>query len=103
MPIERKHIMAKTIVELKQNRDLLLKEAEGILDDIDSGDRNMSADEKARYDAAVTGVSELNESITLRMKLETVAAPTFAQASPAEPKQDGSIRGCPPQSRPCII
>lgn len=79
--------MAKTIVELKQNRDLLLKEAEGILDDIDSGDRNMNADEKARYDAAVAGVAELNESITLRMKLETVAAPTFSGGAPAVREQ----------------
>jgi HK97 family phage major capsid protein len=70
----------KTVTELKQERATLVAQAEEILDAADTGDRVMSTDEIAKYDAAVTRVTEMNSDIERRMKLETATAPKFDQA-----------------------
>ncbi|MFA7278920.1 MAG: phage major capsid protein [Sterolibacterium sp.] len=77
----------KTIVELKQDRMTLLAAAEEILDAADTGDRSLTADEQAKYDAAVAGVVELNSSIESRMKLEAAAKPTFGDPKPVMREQ----------------
>lgn len=73
----------KTVAALKQDYAALLAEAEGILDAADEGDRAMNADEKAKYDAAITRLTEMKADIEQRMKLEAVATPNFAAATPA--------------------
>jgi len=72
----------KTVTELKQDRQALLAEAEGILDAADASDRAMTAEEQSKYDAAVLRVTEMNTDIERRMKLEAAAAPTFGDPKP---------------------
>ena len=70
----------KTVTELKQDRAALIAEAEALLDAADGGDRAMSQEEQAKYDAAVARVEAMNGDIERRMKLEAAAAPTFGDA-----------------------
>lgn len=81
----------KTVTQLKQERAALLAEAETILDAADQGDRAMTADEQAKYDAAVARVAEMNIDIERRMKLETVSAPSFSEQRPT-PRDQPSNR-----------
>ena len=69
----------KTITELKQERSVLLGQVEALLDAADEGDRSLTAEEQAQYDAGVTRLAEMNSDIERRLKLETVARPTFAE------------------------
>ncbi len=80
----------KTVTELKQEYTALVAEAEGILDLADTGDRAMTAEEQAKYDAAVARLTEMKGDIERRMKLEAVATPTFG-----EPKQKPSAKAQP--------
>src|SRR3989304_2584796 len=72
----------KTIVQMKQDYSALLKETEDILDLVDEGDRAMTAEETAKYDAGIVRLTEMKKDIEQRMKLEAVATPTFGEAQP---------------------
>jgi len=72
----------KTVTELKQEYAALVSEAEGILDLADTEDRAMTADEQVKYDAAITRLTEMKADIERRMKLESVATPTFGEPRP---------------------
>lgn len=75
----------KTVAQLKQERAALLQEAEALLDAADQADRELTAEEQAKYDAAVARVESMNKDIERREKFEAIAAP--ANAAPAQPKR----------------
>jgi len=77
----------KTVTELKQDRAAILAEAEGILDAADQGERSMTPEEQAKFDAATARVAEMNKDIEQRMKLEAVAKPTFGDPKPTVREQ----------------
>jgi HK97 family phage major capsid protein len=82
----------KTVTELKQERATLLQEAEALLDAADQADRELTAEEQAKYDAAVERVESMNKDIERRMKLEAAAAPANAlPAQPARPQPSAEL------------
>jgi HK97 family phage major capsid protein len=76
-------VATRTITEQKAERAALITEVEGLLDAADSGDRAMTTDEQAKFDAATARIAEMNIDIDRRVKLEAVSAPAFASVIPA--------------------
>lgn len=72
----------KTVIELKQEREAILAQAEAILDVIDTDGSTMSPEQEAKYNAAVDRAAQLNIEIERRMKLEAVQVPNFAETAP---------------------
>jgi HK97 family phage major capsid protein len=72
----------KTVSELKEERAAFINEAEGILDAAEAESRELSPEEKAKYDTSVAKVESLNDDIERRMKLEKAAKPTFEPQHP---------------------
>jgi HK97 family phage major capsid protein len=77
----------KTVTELKQDYSALLSETEKILDLVDEGDRSMTPEETAKYDAAITRLTEMKKDIDQRLKLEAVSTPSFGVQKPAARSQ----------------
>lgn len=80
----------KTLSELVQERADLITSAEALLDDADTGDRAMTAEEQSKYDAAVARIEALNEDIKKRQRLEAAAKPSFATKEPTLREQPSS-------------
>jgi len=72
----------KTVTDLKQDYAALLKETETILDLVDEGDRAMTPEETAKYDAGIARLTEMKKDIEQRLKLEAVSSPTFGEQKP---------------------
>jgi HK97 family phage major capsid protein len=75
----------KTVTQMKQDYAALLAEVEGILDAADEADRQMTAEEKQKYDAGILRLTEMKADIEQRMRLEAVQRPTFGD----QPAGDG--------------
>lgn len=77
----------KTVTQLKSDYAALLASTEAILDAADQGDRAMNPEETAKYDAAITRLTEMKKDIEQRLKLEAVATPTFGNPKPTVREQ----------------
>lgn len=71
----------KTITQLKQEYAALLADTETILDAADQGDRAMTPEETAKYDAAIKRLTEMKMDIEQRMRLEAVSTPSFGNST----------------------
>lgn len=77
----------KTLTDLRQERSALLGQVEALLDAADEGDRSLTVEEQAQYDAGVNRIAEMNADMERRIKLETVSRPTFAPQVPSVREQ----------------